>query len=201
MLLGEVLRAAADGGRISHVSLAFRTPGLDGRPTTEFVDTFGTAAVTSFREHLSGTPTGTVSLASARGEPRDQHAGGAAARRPLRRGIPGATALAAKVHVKMGTARDASYAVTAVELSQAAPRAPLDLRFTTSSLPLLDGIFRDQGAGVSIPALTLSVRAGQAAVTVTALMVHVLGAERRLLRREPLGVASRVPPRSPSVPR
>ena len=45
-LLGEVLRAAAAGGRISHVSLAFRTPGLNGRPTTEFVDTFGTAAVT-----------------------------------------------------------------------------------------------------------------------------------------------------------
>ena len=64
MLLGEVLRAAAAGGRISHVSLAFRTPGPSGRPTTELVDTFATAAVTSFGEHLSGTPAGTVSLAA-----------------------------------------------------------------------------------------------------------------------------------------
>ena len=36
------------------------------------------------------------------------------------------------------------------------------LSFTTSALPLLNGIFRDQGAGVSIPVLTLSVRAGEA---------------------------------------
>jgi hypothetical protein len=62
-LLGEVLRAAAAGERISQVSLAFRTPGLDGRPTTESVDTFGTTAVASVKEDLSGTPTGTVSLA------------------------------------------------------------------------------------------------------------------------------------------
>ena len=102
VLLGEVLRAAAAGGRISHVSLAFRTPGLNGRPTTEFVDTFGAAAVTSFREYLSGTPSGTVSLAL----PAVSHV--ISTPGPLQRvgpfaGLPGsATALAAKVHLKMG---------------------------------------------------------------------------------------------------
>jgi hypothetical protein len=50
-------------------------------------------------------------------------------------------------------------AVTAVTLAQAAPGAPLDLSVTTSSLPLLQAIFHDEGA-VGIPALTLSVRAG-----------------------------------------
>ena len=158
VLLGEVLRAAAAGRRISHVSLAFRTPGLNGRPTTEFVDTFGAAAVTSFREYLSGTPAGTVSLAL----PAVSHV--LSTPGPLRRvgpfaGLPGSSAaLPTKVYVTMGSA-GTSYAVSAVELSQAASRGPLDLRFTTSSVPLLDGIFRDQGAAISIPAFTLSVRA------------------------------------------
>jgi len=77
-------------------------------------------------------------------------------------GLPG-PALATKVQVTMGTAggtETPSYAVTAVQLSQAASDAPLDLRFTTSSLPLLEGVF--QGEGVTgIPVLTLSVRAGE----------------------------------------
>jgi hypothetical protein len=155
-LLGEVIQSAAGGGRISQVNLAFRTPGLNGRPTTEFVDTFGTAAVTSFKEHLSGTPTGTVSLAL----PALSHV--LSAPGPLQRvgpfaGLSG-PALATKVYVEMGTGAP-SYAVTAVQLSQAAANAPLDLRFSTPSLPLLDGIFKDQGADVSIPVLTLSVRA------------------------------------------
>jgi hypothetical protein len=53
--------------------------------------------------------------------------------------------------------------VTAARLSQTAPHGPLTLTFTTSSLPLLDEIFHDQGAAAGIPALTLTVRAGQAA--------------------------------------
>jgi hypothetical protein len=48
--------------------------------------------------------------------------------------------------------------VTAVTISQAASGAPLDLSFTTSALPLLDGLFEDLGA--AIPVLTISVRAG-----------------------------------------
>ena len=48
--------------------------------------------------------------------------------------------------------------MTAVKLSQAAPHAPLDLSFTTSSLPLLGGISEAKSADVSIPVLTLSVR-------------------------------------------
>ena len=54
----------------------------------------------------------------------------------------------------------ASYAVTAVSLSQTAPGAPLGLSFTTSALPLLDRIFQAEGDGAAIPALTLSVRDG-----------------------------------------
>ena len=38
------------------------TPGPDGRLATDVVDTFATAAVTSFEEHLSGMPEGSVSL-------------------------------------------------------------------------------------------------------------------------------------------
>jgi hypothetical protein len=160
-LLGEVLRAAAGGGRISDISLAFRTPGLNGRPTTESLDMFGAAAVTSFKEHLSGTPTGTVSLALP-ALSRVVSAPGQLQRVGPFAGLPG-PALATKVQVTMGTAggtETPSYAVTAVQLSQAASDAPLDLRFTTSSLPLLEGVF--QGEGVTgIPVLTLSVRAGE----------------------------------------
>jgi hypothetical protein len=158
-LLGEVLRAAASGGRISQVSLAFRTPGLNGRPTTESVDTFGAAAVASFSEHLSGTPTGTVSLSF----PALSHVVSAPAQ--LQRVGPFAglfgPAVVTDVHVTLGTAggEAPSYAVTAVQLSQAAAHDPLMLRFATSSLPLLEGI---QGEDVTgIPVLTLSVRAAK----------------------------------------
>ena len=159
VLLGEVLRAAADGGRVSHVSLAFRTAGPGGRPATELVDTFATAVVTSFSEHLSGAPAGSVSLtlpavskvASTPGTLR--HTGPFA---PLSGPSGGA---AAKAYVNLGTGTP-SHAVTAVSLSRAAPGAPLDLSFTTSALPLLDGIFQAEGASTAIPVLTLSVRDG-----------------------------------------
>ena len=162
-LLGEVLHAAAAGGRISQVGLAFRTPGLNGRPTTESVDMFGAAAVTSFREHLSGLSTGAVSLAL----PALSHVvstPGALQRIGPFAGLPGASGTpATKVSVNMdsaGSKGTSSYAVTAVQLSQAASGAAIDLSFTTLSLPLLDGIFRDQGAAVNIPKLTLSVLTG-----------------------------------------
>jgi cellulose synthase/poly-beta-1,6-N-acetylglucosamine synthase-like glycosyltransferase len=168
-LLGEVLAAAAAGGHISHVTLAFRTPGVNGRPTTEFVDTFGTATVASFSEHLSGPPTGTVSLAL----PAVSHVVSTPA--ALQRvgpfaGLSG-PALTTKVYVTMGTGAP-SYPVTAVLLAQAAPGGPLDLRFTTPSLPLLDGIFRDQGNAVTIPVVTLTVRSGESGHRFATALTH-----------------------------
>jgi cellulose synthase/poly-beta-1,6-N-acetylglucosamine synthase-like glycosyltransferase len=168
-LLGEVLAAAADGGQISHVSLAFRTPGLAGRPTTEYVDTFGAASVASFSEHLSGPPAGTVSLAL----PAVSDvvaAPGALQRVGPFAGLTG-PALATKVDVQMGTGTP-SYAVTAVQLTQKAPGAALDLRFTTPSLPLLDGIFRDQGNAVTIPEFRLTVRSGQSGHPFATALTH-----------------------------
>ena len=53
-----------------------------------------------------------------------------------------------------------SYAVTAVSLSQAAPGAPLDLRFTTSARLLLDQIFQAEGGVFGLPTLTLAVAEG-----------------------------------------
>jgi hypothetical protein len=162
VLLGEVLAAAADGGRISRVSLAFRTPGPDGRPTTELVDTFAAATVTSVTEHLSGSPAGRVALllpaasevASTPGTL--QHAGPFAA--PSGGAAGGAAAApAAKAYVSLGAGAP-SYAVTAFAVSQAAPGAPLDLSLTTSALPLLHGIFQAGGAA-AIPALAVTVRA------------------------------------------
>jgi cellulose synthase/poly-beta-1,6-N-acetylglucosamine synthase-like glycosyltransferase len=158
VLLGEVLRAAAGGGQISHVSLAFRAPGPDGRPATQLVDTFATAAVTSMQEHLSGTPAGSVSLLLPAASDVTSTPG------TLQRTGPFAASggrgkRTARVYLSTGNGAP-SYAVTAVSLAQAAPGAPLDLGFTTSALPLLDGIFQAEGAGGAIPVLTLSVRAG-----------------------------------------
>jgi hypothetical protein len=62
--------------------------------------------------------------------------------------------------------------VTAVQLSQGASGGPLDLRFTTPSLPLLDGIFRDQGNAVTIPVLTLTVRSGESGHRFTTALTH-----------------------------
>ncbi len=160
-LLDEVLRAADADGRIPHVSVAFRTPGVSSRSATEFVDTFGAASVASFVDHLSGTPGGTVSLALP--AVSKVISTPAALKRVGPFAEPSSGTSAAKVYVTMGTAGTTgarSYSVTAVKLSQAASHAPVDLRFTSSSLPLLDGIFRKQGKSASIPALTLSVRVG-----------------------------------------
>ena len=161
VLLGEVLRAAvADGGRMSHVSLAFRAPGLDGRPATESLDTFGTTAVTSFREHLSGMPTGTVSLALPAATDVVTTPGALERVGPFA-GTPGTQATTAYLNTPAtGMTGASAAAVTAVQVSQAAAHAPLHLSFTTSSLPLLNGIFQYQGAAAGIPVVRLSVRAG-----------------------------------------
>ena len=156
-LLGEVLRAAADGGPTSPVSLAFRSPGQGGRPATERLETFATAALTSFSEHLSGAGGGSVSLiiqtvSDVASTPVTLRHIGPFATLPSPSGARDATA-----YLTLGGGTP-SYAVTAVSLSQTAPHAPLGLTFTTSALPLLKGIF--QGRGTGLPVLTLSVRAG-----------------------------------------
>ena len=149
VLLGQILRAAAGSERLSHVSLAFHAPGQGGRPATARVETFATAAVTSMAENLSGTPAGSVSLLL----PPVSHT---TSTRQLRG--PDAPS-AAEASVTLGaTDRGApSYNVTAVSLSRAAA-GPLHVSFTTSALPLLDGIFKAEGAAGAISALTLSVR-------------------------------------------
>jgi cellulose synthase/poly-beta-1,6-N-acetylglucosamine synthase-like glycosyltransferase len=155
VLLGEVLRAAAAGGRILHVSLAFRAPGPGGQPETGLVDTFATATVTSFTEHLSPTSAGRVSLVlpSASDVVSDpgalQHVGPFAP-------VSGTSAVKARVSLRNGAP---SYVVTAVSLSQTAPRARLNLSFTTSALLLLQGIFQAEGAAAHVQVLTLSARA------------------------------------------
>lgn len=157
-LLGEVLRAAAQRGRIRHVTLVQRSPGPDGRPTTELVDTFAAAVVGSFAEHLSARPTGTVSLllpAVSRLVSTP-----VTVRRVGPFAGPSGTS-AARVFVKVGISGQiwtSAHAVTAVDISQSTTGAPIDLRFSTSSLPLLSAIFRDQGAAAGPPALTLSIR-------------------------------------------
>lgn len=159
VLLGEVLRAGGGSGRIRNVSLAFRSPDASGRPTTELVETFATADVSSFDEHLSGAPTGTVSLVLPvlsqvvrAPDARHRIAGFTDETAPR-----AASAIKVYVHV---TAVGGAHVVTAVELSQASARAPLSLRFATSSLPLLDAIFHGQGTAAGISSLRLSVRAG-----------------------------------------
>jgi cellulose synthase/poly-beta-1,6-N-acetylglucosamine synthase-like glycosyltransferase len=161
VLLGKVLRAGADGGRIRHVSLAIRSAGIGGRPATQLVDTFGTAVVSGFQEHLSGMPTGSVSLMLS-GASHVVSAPGALRRLGPFAGLSGPSAASGtKASVRVGSGGGngtSSYAVTGVEVSQVAPGAPLDVSFTTSSLPLLDEIFRDKGAAAGLPVLTLSVR-------------------------------------------
>jgi hypothetical protein len=157
VLLGEVLRAAANGGRISHVSLAFRAPGSGGRSATQRVDTFATATVAFLRAHLSGTPAGSVSLLLS---PRDQTTSTPGTLKHVGPFAPASAARTAQASVTLGGGLP-SYAVTAASVSQAAAGAPLELRFTTSAQPLLRRIFRARGGSVS--ALTLSVRDGAGA--------------------------------------
>jgi hypothetical protein len=160
VLLGKVLRAGANGVRIRGVSLAIRAPG-PGRPTTELVDTFAAADVTYFQEHLSGVPTGSVSLVL-RGARHVISAPGTLRRVGPFAGLSGPAAPSATkayVYTDAGGRNAPSYAVTTVELMQAASGAPLDLSFTTSSLPLLDEIFRHQRTAAGIPVLTLAIGA------------------------------------------
>jgi len=160
-LLGEVLRAGEGSGVIRHVRVALRSPGgAGGRPATELVETFATAIVSSFDEHLSGNPTGSISLllpAAGRVESAPAALQGVAELADL--SSQQVAASAAKVYVRVAPT-GGTHAVTAVELSQTAARAPVTFSFATSSRSLLDAIYRGQGSGVGIPFLRLSVRVG-----------------------------------------
>jgi len=162
VLLSKVLRAGVHGDRIGRVSLAIRKPGPGGRPATALVDTFGRAVVSSFTEHLSGHPDGNVSLML----PAASHLVSAPA--TLNRAgrfadPPAALTAATYIRISSETGNEGpGYAVAAVQLTQAATGAPIDLSFTSSSLPLLNTIFQAQDAAVRIPVLRLSVRAGAA---------------------------------------
>jgi cellulose synthase/poly-beta-1,6-N-acetylglucosamine synthase-like glycosyltransferase len=156
VLLNDILHAAASGGQVQDVSVAFRAPGLNGKLTTESVDTFRSASVTSFKEQLSGSAAGTVALTLGT-------ATGVVS-------TPGALEHVGPFAGTSGTSAAKAYAatpgtspaeLTAFRISQQAPGDPLRISFTTSSLPLLNQMFRSQGAAGGIPLLTLSAGAGK----------------------------------------
>ena len=180
VLLGEVLRAAAEGGRIAHVSLALRTPGRSGRPATELVDTFGATVITSFTEHLSGTSAGDVSVML----PALSHvisAPGVLQRIGPFAGPAGPSgAPDGPAQVTIGASRGtggAGQPVLGAELSQAELLGPVDFSFSTSSLSLLDLIFHEESTGSGIPVLSLAVRdrmrGGPSSVPLTATFSHL----------------------------
>jgi cellulose synthase/poly-beta-1,6-N-acetylglucosamine synthase-like glycosyltransferase len=167
-LLGELLRADAGSGRISHLSLALRGPGHNGKPTTQLVETFDSAVVASCIEQLSGVAKGSVLLVLPATSHMVSSPGALEQAGPFaaRGGSSGASA--AKVSVSLGGKGAHRYPVTAVSLSQTAAGGPIDVDFTTSSLPLLEGIFRDEGSG-GIARLSLFAEGGggrRSAVTV-----------------------------------
>ena len=162
VLLGEVLRAAADDGRLSSVSLAFRSPGEAGRPVTKLVDSFPTAVVTSLTAQLSGVPTGTVSLLLPAAGAATSTPGTAQQAGPF---ASPATASSLRSSVSLAPALHA-YPVGEVNVSQSAAGAPVTLTFTTSALPLLNRIYQAKGAAAAIRALTLAVDDGAGATLV-----------------------------------
>jgi len=160
-LLDAVLRAAATGGRISPVSLALRAPGKNGQSRTELVDTFASGSVTSFTEHLAGTPAGTVSLVLPAVSKVTSSLSMLQRMDVLADFSDSSGTPYAGAFLNLGAVAGPAgpgHALSALEFSEAAPGAPIDLTVTTSSQLLLTGIFADEGAFV--PVLTVNVRAG-----------------------------------------
>ena len=173
-VLDAVFHDAGPGRGIPALTLVARKLGRGGRlATTEAADTFSNAEVRSFRENLSGSPTGEVTLSlPALGHLLTSPKGiGGIGTFGQTRTPP----LAATTFVKMGSAlaRERSYPVTSVTLSQSTSSLPrtsahLTLRFETSSLVLLDTVLREGVPGKGIPALTLVVHnAGNGRVIAT----------------------------------
>ncbi|MBN1529117.1 MAG: glycosyltransferase, partial [Thermoleophilaceae bacterium] len=173
VLLGEVLRAAAAGGELPHVGLAFRTRGADGRPDGERVRVFDAGTLVSVRERLSGTVAGSVSiLLSQRSRTTTRPAGGLP-----RRGLPAAPAGTAYATLGGGSP---AYPVKGVLASQTEAGRPLELRLTTSAAPLLRGILK--GGRADVGGLALLVRDGRDAAllsqTFPALRVRSFASRR-----------------------
>jgi len=162
-LLNAVFADDGPARGVPELTLVARSQASGGRAiATEAADTFYKATITSFRENLSGAPTGEVTLSLPAlshllTSPQSVRALGT---RPA-----GASPSVTAVYVKLGPARAkraVSYPVTSVELSQPAvlaPRSPgrFSLSFETTSLSLLDEILRGGVPGKGIPALTLVV--------------------------------------------
>jgi hypothetical protein len=156
VLLNDILHAAASGGQVKDVGVAFRAPGLNGKLTTESVDTFRSASVTSFKEQLVGRAAGTVALTLGTATGVVSTPGALERVGPFAgtSGTPAAEAYAA-------TPGTSSAELTALRISQKALGDPLRISLTTSSLTLLNQMFRSQGAVGGIPVLTLSAGAGK----------------------------------------
>ena len=125
------------------------------------MDTFATAVVTSFRENLSGTPTGRISLQLPAASDVTRTPGALRRAGPFAARSGPSAATAAKTYVTLGSPGGGApgYAATAVSVAQASPYAPVDLSITSTSLPLLAEILDGRESGIA--ALTVSVRPGR----------------------------------------
>jgi cellulose synthase/poly-beta-1,6-N-acetylglucosamine synthase-like glycosyltransferase len=159
-LLNDVLHSAAKGGNLKHVSLAFRAPGLGGKPATESVDNFPFASVTAFKGQLSETPTGTVTLTFSGAASVVSSAAALNRTGPFVDTSTGPAAKAYAATPQAGAGGTPPAALSAVQVAQKKPGAPLNLSFTTSSLALLDEMFQSQGTAYGVP-LKLSVTSGK----------------------------------------
>jgi hypothetical protein len=163
-LLDEVVTKAVAGGRVSPLTFAVRRPGTGREATTELIDTFNGAVVSSFQASLSGLPSGevTISLAGVGHLSTSRRALGGVG--PFAQTTVPSKADTTLTYLKLGpgSASAAAYsAVNSVELARAAgSQARLSLSFETSSAGLLAELLREGGSGKKIPDLVLGTGRG-----------------------------------------